>query len=102
MEYIKVANSDEVTEKIAYKANINGINIALFRHNKELYAFKDSCPHQAAPLSDGYVQDDCLVCKYHDWKFKLKDGAFVNNITLKLISYPTKEKNGEIFINIDI
>ncbi len=32
-------------------------------------AAPDRCPHREIPLSEGTVEDGCLVCPYHGWKF---------------------------------
>jgi phenylpropionate dioxygenase-like ring-hydroxylating dioxygenase large terminal subunit len=34
-----------------------------------LVAAPDRCPHREAPLSAGTVDDGCLVCPYHGWRF---------------------------------
>jgi phenylpropionate dioxygenase-like ring-hydroxylating dioxygenase large terminal subunit len=33
------------------------------------HALMDRCPHRNAPLSAGRVEDGCVVCPYHGWKF---------------------------------
>jgi vanillate O-demethylase monooxygenase subunit len=35
----------------------------------EVRAFADECPHRLAPLSAGAVEDGCLRCPYHGWRF---------------------------------
>lgn len=35
----------------------------------EPQALLDRCPHRNAPLSAGRVEDGCVVCPYHGWKF---------------------------------
>jgi len=35
----------------------------------EVHAFADECPHRLAPLSAGAVEDGCLRCPYHGWRF---------------------------------
>ena len=35
----------------------------------EVVAAPDRCPHREAPLSGGTLEDGCLVCPYHGWKF---------------------------------
>ena len=35
----------------------------------DVVAAPDRCPHREAPLSAGFVEDGCLVCPYHGWKF---------------------------------
>jgi phenylpropionate dioxygenase-like ring-hydroxylating dioxygenase large terminal subunit len=37
----------------------------------------DRCPHREAPLSEGWIQNDCLVCPYHGWAFA-HDGRCVD------------------------
>jgi phenylpropionate dioxygenase-like ring-hydroxylating dioxygenase large terminal subunit len=47
-----------------------GRHLALFRaRTKSLGAVLDRCPHRNAPLSQGWVRSDLLVCPYHGWEF---------------------------------
>jgi phenylpropionate dioxygenase-like ring-hydroxylating dioxygenase large terminal subunit len=39
-------------------------------------ASPDECPHRASRLSQGWVEDGCIVCPYHGWRFD-GDGACV-------------------------
>lgn len=39
--------------------------------------FLDKCPHQFAPLSEGWVEGDAIVCPRHNWEFSLIDGSIV-------------------------
>lgn len=34
-----------------------------------VHAAADECPHRSARLSQGWVEDGCLVCPYHGWRF---------------------------------
>jgi nitrite reductase/ring-hydroxylating ferredoxin subunit len=100
-EFTKAADSAAVKGKSGYAVQLNNADIALFRFNDKVYAFRDRCPHQGAPLSDGYTRDGCIVCLYHSWKFNIEDGSFINNETLKLKQYPGKEEDGQIFVMTD-
>lgn len=46
-------------------------------HSGVLAVFDDRCPHQYAPLSEGYIDQDNIVCPRHNWEFSLVDGAIV-------------------------
>ncbi len=96
--FTEAASSTEVKEGRGRAVMVNGQKIALFRHEGNVFALRDSCPHQGAPLSDGYVENGCAVCVYHEWRFHLKDGAFDHNELIKLPVYPIKEENGKIFV----
>jgi len=34
-----------------------------------VHAAVDECPHRSARLTQGWVEDGCLVCPYHGWRF---------------------------------
>jgi len=42
----------------------------LYRNSQgEVVALLDRCPHRGAALSNGWVENDCIRCPYHGWKF---------------------------------
>ena len=45
--------------------------IAIYQLSGQLYATDDTCTHGQASLSDGFVEDDCIVCPYHSWAYSL-------------------------------
>lgn len=62
------------------------------------------CAHRGTQLSTGWVEDDCLRCFYHGWKYDpsgqcvempAEDGSFPAKIRIR--SYPTEEYLGLIF-----
>ncbi|MEJ2055756.1 MAG: Rieske (2Fe-2S) protein [Calditrichaceae bacterium] len=99
--YIKVAESNQVKDRFAISVIIRDKKIAIFRYNGNLYALRDSCPHQAAPISDGYVDDGYAVCPNHGWRFRLEDGSYTLNGLMKIPTYEVTERNGNIFIRFD-
>lgn len=99
-DYIKVARSSQVKERFGYAVKIGNKNIALFRHQGQIYALEDRCPHQAAPISEGYVENGYVVCPHHGWKFKLDDGSFIGNELVLISTFPVKEQQGAIYIKL--
>jgi 5,5'-dehydrodivanillate O-demethylase oxygenase subunit len=68
-----------------------------------LVAFR--CAHRGTQLSAGWVEDDCIRCFYHGWKYDSsgqcveqpgEDASFKSKI--KIRSYPTEEYLGLIFV----
>ena len=62
------------------------------------------CAHRGAQLSAGWVEDDCIRCFYHGWKYDSsgqcveqpgEDASFRTKI--KIRSYPTEEYLGLVF-----
>jgi nitrite reductase/ring-hydroxylating ferredoxin subunit len=95
---LKVAKSKEVKERVGTGKQVNGLNIALFRHDGRVFALQNSCPHQGAPIHLGFVRDGCVVCPHHGWSFRLDTGEFTHNNLVKIKTYPAREEDGYIFI----
>jgi nitrite reductase/ring-hydroxylating ferredoxin subunit len=95
---IAVAKSSEIREGQAFSLEVDGQPIVIFRHRSKLFAMRNRCPHQGAPLSDGVLMQGHIVCIYHGWRFALKDGAFTGNPNLKIPTYPVCEKEGRVLL----
>lgn len=52
-----------------------GVAVAVFRTEYGLYAVDDSCTHQDAALSDGWIEDCWVECPLHAACFDLRTGA---------------------------
>jgi nitrite reductase/ring-hydroxylating ferredoxin subunit len=54
---------------------VRGRRIAVFRAaGGALTACDDLCPHAGAPLSDGWIEDGCVVCPWHGARFDIATG----------------------------
>lgn len=42
--------------------------------NGQLAVLKDKCPHHGKKLSDGWCEDNKIVCPYHRFSFDLETG----------------------------
>ena len=75
-KWIRVASlSDLPSEGLGHAVKADGIGIALFRFNNEVYAIEDLCPHLGFPLSEGLMQGGEVICSWHGWRIRLEDGS---------------------------
>ena len=78
------------------------------RKDGTIFAMRDICPHQGAPLSFGEFDGKHVACPFHGWKFDtngvctdipaLCEGQRVNFCKIKTLSYPCREADGNIWI----
>ena len=67
-------------------------------------ALDDRCPHRWAPLSEGVVRDDAIVCPYHGMEFGADGGctrvptqrAMPKNVRVR--SFPVRESGAFVWI----
>ena len=96
----------EVTAK-PKRVTALGQELVLFRTpDGKPQVMSDLCVHRGGALSDGWLEDGCVVCPYHGWKFK-PDGecvripANLQNVPVprkaRVDSYPTQDKYGWVW-----
>ena len=76
-EFARVARLSEIPAGGAKTVTAGDYEIALFNVSGRLYALEDMCPHQGAPLADGWLDAaSCTVtCSWHGWCFDVRSGA---------------------------
>jgi NAD(P)H-dependent nitrite reductase small subunit len=80
---------------------IGTAQVGLFRTAEGLFAIDNVCPHRGAPLNDGFVHHGAVTCPWHQWDFRLSDGACINVPKVRINTYPVEERNGTIWINLE-
>jgi phenylpropionate dioxygenase-like ring-hydroxylating dioxygenase large terminal subunit len=69
------ARSEEITREPIQRWLLD-TPVALFRKEDGTpVALDDRCPHRWAPLSDGYMEGDNIVCPYHGARFSSDGGC---------------------------
>lgn len=79
---IPVATIRDIPDGEAIKINssVTGTvdDIAVFNDGGEFFALDDTCSHEDASLSEGWIEDGVVECPLHAGKFCLKDGAVLS------------------------
>jgi nitrite reductase/ring-hydroxylating ferredoxin subunit len=74
--------------------------ICVFKVGPRVFAIDNRCPHEGYPLSDGSVNDSCvLTCNWHNWKFRLEDGECVLGGD-HVRRYPSRLEDGFAWVEI--
>lgn len=51
--------------------------ILLLQVEGERYLIEAICPHQEHPLSEGWIDKNCIECPLHNYKFSLANGQLL-------------------------
>jgi phenylpropionate dioxygenase-like ring-hydroxylating dioxygenase large terminal subunit len=46
----------------------------VLKTEKGIFAYEDFCPHRGLALSEGYIKDGQIHCRYHGWQFDCENG----------------------------
>ena len=95
----------ENISEISFNANnlaeidLNGKAICLAKHNNQLFACTQKCPHAGGSLAAGHLDAlGNLVCPLHKYKFSLKNGRNISGEGYYLKTFNVEEKEEGIFI----
>jgi 3-phenylpropionate/trans-cinnamate dioxygenase ferredoxin component len=77
----------------------DGRALALYNVSGEFYATESSCPHQGAPLADGFLCEHVIECGLHGWQFDVRTGECLT-VPEKLETYEVVVEDGLIKIMV--
>ena len=81
-EGVLVAQTDEVPDGEAIKidAAVAGTidDVAIFNDGGQFFALDDTCSHEKASLSEGWIDDGVVECPLHAGKFCLRNGEVLS------------------------
>lgn len=74
MAWTSLCDLTELTEGLGKHVEISGFQLGVFLNKGKVFVTDNNCPHAGGNLANGRIEDDCIVCPWHDWPFKLETG----------------------------
>ena len=74
MAFVAVGRVSEVPAGRGLRAEVDGVEIGIFRVGDALHALENACPHAGAPLSEGDLEGPIVTCLLHGWRFDVRTG----------------------------
>jgi len=109
MEYVRVAQANQVTPGRIVPVEAKGIKLLLAEAGGRYYAAARKCPHLGFNLCRGSLEGAAVVCPLHKAKFDLATGAIERDPKLLFIGmkaksnlavYPVKVEGIEILVGV--
>lgn len=95
-----VAAVDEVPTDTPLEIAVGNTAFILVRLDDGIAAYQGNCPHQAARLGGGKIQDGWLRCPHHMAQFRMSDGACGKGWALPTLRrYTTRIEDGGVFLS---
>lgn len=98
----KIDSVDSLKDPPVREIIINNTKIALSFKDGKFGAVSSVCNHVGGPLGKGRLDNDYLVCPWHNWKFHRVTGVGEPGFELdKVPQYEFKIENNDLYININ-
>ena len=95
-----VGHIDEIPEGQGRVFRVGDQTIAVFNDRGQYFATDDRCPHAGASLACGALVDGTVVCTWHAWRFRLLDGAWVDNPKLTISTYRVHVQDDQLQLEV--
>lgn len=116
-----VADADEIADGERIVIQLEGREIAVFRHDGEYFAYLNWCVHQGGPCGEGSLsgtriasydreegevksswerEGEILNCPWHGWEYDLTNGECLSREDIQLPSYPVEIEDGRIVVKL--
>ncbi|MEO7397924.1 MAG: Rieske 2Fe-2S domain-containing protein [Ilumatobacteraceae bacterium] len=70
-----VAKESEIALGSMKMSRVGGRRVVVVRTSTGFHALDNACPHEGYGLVQGALDGEMLTCEWHNWKFRVSDGA---------------------------
>ncbi|HEV3001449.1 MAG TPA: Rieske (2Fe-2S) protein [Solirubrobacteraceae bacterium] len=112
-----VCRADELPPGGVREVEVGGRSIGVLNVDGTLYALRNVCPHQGAPLCRGTVggtmlpsrpqewvygrDGQVLRCPWHGWEFDLTTGrSLIDPARVRVKAYPVAVEEGNVVVEV--
>lgn len=100
LEWVKVAELDELPEGRVKTAVAGTLTLALSHFEGQYGALDNKCPHQGGPLGEGSIEDCWLRCPWHGWDFHPLTGNSPGGHDDGVDTFPTEIRDDGIYVGV--
>jgi 3-phenylpropionate/trans-cinnamate dioxygenase ferredoxin component len=97
---VTVASVDEIPPGGLKHIEAGGEEIALANVDGEVYAVQGQCLHLKGPLAEGQLEEACLTCPWHGWRYDVRTGLNDFDHAIRLRTYEVRVEDGEVKVAV--
>ena len=98
---VALCRLDDLPIGLGHSFHVQDKHVAVFRTRcGKVQAVDGTCPHKGAPLADGMLAGDRVVCPFHAMKFDLSSGTCDREETCPINVYPTRVVDGWVYLTM--
>lgn len=112
---IDVGDVGKLAERVPVVVDVQGREVVVIRSGDEVFALRNSCPHQSQSFFEGTVHERIvgtgelgqigisdgeliLSCPWHTWGYDLRSGRCLVDGRLRVATFAVEVREGRVFI----
>jgi nitrite reductase/ring-hydroxylating ferredoxin subunit len=98
---IELCQASDVASGCALRVEAEGLVLAVFNVDGELFVTDDACTHGPGSLSEGELEGDVVECNFHGGRFNVRTGEVVEPPCMVPVrTHPVVIEQGTVFIDV--
>ena len=102
MAFVKVGSLSSLPPGSVSEVALGDASYAICNIQGELHALDGTCPHAGGPLGQGNVQDNLVICPWHEWAYDCRTGENDYDPAIKLACFAVKTEGDDILIDPEL
>jgi nitrite reductase/ring-hydroxylating ferredoxin subunit/multimeric flavodoxin WrbA len=99
-DWVDVGSAEDLSRRPLTHVEVGTTKIAITFAKGEFGALSGVCNHAGGPLAEGRIDDDYVVCPWHNWKYHRCTGKGEPGFELDAVPcYEVKVDNGRLFVS---
>jgi len=99
MSFVKIGSLAGLPPGSVREVTLGEYSYAICNSNGQLHALAGICPHAGGPLGQGALQDNMVVCPWHEWAYDCRTGENEYDPTIRLDCFAVKVEGDDIFLD---
>jgi len=100
-QYLLVGRADDIRPGHSRAYRVGAYVVAVFNVAGEFYAIEDFCPHQGAPLTDGWMDGPLVTCSWHAWCFDVRTGKMTLGEFAMIPRFGVRMEGGDLLVTTE-
>ena len=103
MAWLRAASLTSIPQGGVIGVKLDGLPLALYRLEGNVYATHGVCTHALALLSEGFVEDGKVECPLHQGVFDIRTGkALCAPLTRDIRTFAVRVEGDDVFVDPDL
>ena len=99
MAFVKVGSLTALPPGAVMEVHFGDDSYAICNAGGELHALTGICPHAGGPIGQGNLQDNLVVCPWHEWAYDCRTGENDYDPDIKLDRFAVKAEGDDILLD---
>jgi nitrite reductase/ring-hydroxylating ferredoxin subunit len=99
MAFVKVGSLTALPPGAVMEVHFGDDSYAICNAGGELHALAGICPHAGGPIGQGNLQDNLVVCPWHEWAYDCRTGENDYDPDIKLDRFAVKAEGDDILLD---